>query len=110
MPLSGAGWPLWYGFGLFFGDLPQVCLLVRLVLVRGPGQCRGLFPGHLRLSVGPHGLGLRGFLPGPLGLRPSPFGLPRRLAPVWLLTPPSTMMLAIFLISAMTSASWSSAP
>ena len=65
----------------FFGDLPQVSLPVRLVLVQGPGECRGLFPGHLCLSLGPHGLGLRGLLLGPLGLRPGPFGLPRRLAP-----------------------------
>lgn len=81
MPLSGAGWPVWRGLGLFLGDLPQVRLPLRLVLVLGPGQGRSLFLGYLRLSLGPHCLGLRGFLPGPLGLRPDLFGLPRRLAP-----------------------------
>jgi hypothetical protein len=83
VPLSGGRWrPIWHGLGLFLGDLPQVRLAVRLVLVQGPGECRGLFLGHLRLSLGPHTLGLRGFFPGSLGLRPGPFGLPRRLAPV----------------------------
>jgi hypothetical protein len=77
MPLSGAGWPVWRGLGLFLGDLPQVRLPLRLVLVLGPGQGRSLFPGYLRLSLGPHCLGLR----GSLGLHPDPFGLPRRLAP-----------------------------
>jgi hypothetical protein len=50
-------------------------------LCKGPGECRGLFFGHLRLSLDPHGLGLRGFFPGSLGLRPGLFGIPRRLAP-----------------------------
>ena len=78
---------------------------MRLVLVQGPGECRDLFLGHLRLSVGPHGLDLRGFLPYPLGLRPGPFGLPGGSRLVSLLTLPSIMMLAIFLISPMTTAS-----
>jgi hypothetical protein len=104
VPLSGAGWPVWRGLGLFLGDLPQVRLPLRLVLVLGPGQGRSLFLGYLRLSLGPHCLGLRGFLPGPLGLRPDPFGLPGGSRPVWLLTPPSIMMLATFLISPMTTA------
>jgi hypothetical protein len=81
MPLLGAGWPVWRFLGLFLGELPQVRLPLRRVLVLGPGQGRSLFLGYLRLSLGPHCLGLRGFLPGPLGLRPDLFGLPRRLAP-----------------------------
>ena len=52
MPLSQVWWPLRHGLGLFLGDLPQVSLPVRLVLVQGPGECRGLFPGHLCLSLG----------------------------------------------------------
>jgi hypothetical protein len=100
MPLSGAGWPVWRGLGLFLGDLPQVRLPLRLVLVLGPGQGRSLFPGHLRLSLSPHCLGLR----GSLGLHPDPFGLPGGSRLVWLLTPPSVMMLATFLISPMTTA------
>ena len=44
MPLSGVWWPLRHGLGLFLGDLPEVRLPVRLVLVQGPGECRGLFP------------------------------------------------------------------
>ena len=81
MPLLGAGWFVWRGLGLFLGDLPQVRLPLRLVLVQGPGQGRSLFLGYLRLSLGLHCLGLRGFLPVPVGLRPVPFGLPRWLAP-----------------------------
>ena len=100
MPLSGAGWPVWRGLGLFLGDLPQVRLPLRLVLVLGPDQGRSLFLGHLRLSLGPHCPALR----GSLGLRPDPFGLPGGSRPVWLLTPPSVMMLATFLISPMTTA------
>ena len=38
MPLLGAGWFVWRGLGLFLGDLPQVRLPLRLVLVQGPGQ------------------------------------------------------------------------
>jgi Uncharacterized protein conserved in bacteria (DUF2252) len=59
----------------------QVRLPVLLVFVQGPGDRRGLFLSHLRLSLGPYGLGLRGLLLGPVGLRPGPFGLPRRLTP-----------------------------
>src|SRR5215468_11507828 len=81
MPLSGGWWPLRHGLGLFLGDLPQVRLPVCLVLVHGPGEGGGLLLGHLRLSLGPHGLGLRGLRPGSFGLRLGPFGLPRRLAP-----------------------------
>ena len=110
MPLSGAGWLVGHGLGLSYSDFVQVGLPLRLVLVRGPGQGRSLFLGYLRLSLGPHGLSLRGFLPGRLGLRPGPFGLPGGSRPVWLLTPPSIMMVATFLISPMTTASWSSAP
>jgi hypothetical protein len=64
MPLSVVWWPLRHGLGLFLGDLPQVRLPVRLVLMQ-------------------------------------------RL--VWLLTPPSIMTLATFLISPMTTVSWGSA-
>jgi hypothetical protein len=110
VPLSGAWWPLWHGLGLFLGDLAQVRLPVRLVLVQGPGECRGLFLGHLRLSLGPHGLGLRGFLPGSFGGRPARSAFPGGSRLVWLLASPSIMMLATFLISPMTTASWGSAP
>ena len=109
MPLSQVWWPLRHGLGLFLSDLPQVSLPVRLVLVQGAGECRGLFPGHLCLSLGTHGLGLRGLLLGPLGLRPGPFGLPGGSRLVWLLTAPSIMMLATCLISPMTTVSWGSA-
>ena len=51
MPLSGAGWPVRHGLGLFLGDLPQVRLPLRLVLVQGPGQGRSLFLSHLRLGL-----------------------------------------------------------
>ena len=83
---------------------------MRLVLVQGPGECRGLFLGHLRLSLDPHGLGLRGFLPGSLGFVRTRSAFPGGSRLVWLLTPPSIMMLATFLISPMTTASWGSAP
>ena len=53
MPLSGAGWPVRHGLGLglFFSDLVQVRLPVRLVLMQGPGDCRGLLLSHLRLGL-----------------------------------------------------------
>ena len=110
MPLSQVWWPLRHGFGLFLGDLPQVSLPVRLVLVQGPGECRGLFSGHLCLSLGPHGLGLRGLLLGPLGLRPGPFGLPRRLAPGVAAHAAELVVLAALLISPMMIVSWGSGP
>src|SRR5690349_1807990 len=81
MPLSGAGWPVWRGLGLFLGDLPQIRLPLRLVLVLALGQGRSLFLSYLRLSLGPHGLGLRGFPPALSAFAPDPFSLPRRLAP-----------------------------
>ena len=111
MPLSQVWWPLRHGLGLFLGDLPQVSLPVRLVLVQGAGECRGLFPGHLCLSLGPHGLGLRGSSSRALSAfvrARSAFSGGSRL--VWLLASPSIMMLATFLISRMTTASWGSAP
>jgi hypothetical protein len=52
-----------------------------LVLVQGPGECLGLFLGHLRLSLGPHGLGLRGFLPGSFGGRPARSAFVRPVRP-----------------------------
>jgi hypothetical protein len=51
MAPSGVGWPVpQYGLGLFLGDLPQVCLPVRLVLVRGPGDRSGLLLSHCGLD------------------------------------------------------------
>ena len=70
MPQSEVWWPLRHGLGLLLGDLSQVRLPVLLVFVQGPGDRRGLFLSHLRLSLGPYGLGLRGLLLGPVGLRP----------------------------------------
>ena len=110
MPLSQVWWPLRHGLGLFLGDLPQVSLPVRLVLVQGPGECRGLFPGHLCLSLGPHGLGLRGLLLGPLGLRPARSAFPGGSRLVWLLMPLSIVVLAALLISPMMIVSWGSGP
>ena len=111
MPVSGAWWrPLRHGLGLFLGDLPQVRLPVCFVLVQGPGQGRGLFLGHLRLSLGPHILGLRGFLPGLSAFSRARSAFPGGSRLVWLLTSPSIMMLATFPISPTTTASWSSAP
>ena len=110
MPLSEVWWPLRHGLGLLLGDLSQVRLPVRLVLVQGPGDCRGLFLGHLRLSLGPYGLSLRG-----LFLALSAFARTRSAFPggsrlAWLLTPLSIMMLAAFLISPMMTISWGSGP
>jgi hypothetical protein len=78
-----------------------VRLPVLLVFVQGPGDRRGLFLSHLRLSLGPYGLGLRGLLLGPVGLRPGPSAFPDGSRPAWLLRPLSIMMLAAFLISPM---------
>lgn len=101
-----SGGPLRRGLGLFLGDLPRVRLPVRLVLVQGPGECRSLFLGHLRLSLGPRGLGLRRFLLGPLGPRPGPSAFPGGSRLMWLLTRLSIMMLATFLVSPMATVSW----
>ena len=61
MPRSEVGWPVpRHGLGLFLGDLLQVCLPVRLVLVQGPGDRCGLLSTYLRLSLGQLSLGLRG--------------------------------------------------
>ncbi len=61
VPPSGVGWPgSRYGLGLLLGDLLQVRLRVRLVLLQGPGDCRGLLPSSQ----------LRPARPGPS--RPSP--------------------------------------
>ena len=110
MPLSGVWWPLRHGLGLFLGDLPQVRLPVRLVLVQGPGECRGLFLGHLCLSLGPHGLACAAFSRALSAFARARSAFPGGSRLVWLLTPPSIMMLATFLISPMTTASWGSAP
>ena len=60
MPPSGAAWPVRYGLGLFLSDFLQVRLPVRLVLMQGPDDCRGLLLSHLRLSLSQLGLGLFG--------------------------------------------------
>ena len=87
-PLSGIGWPVRHGLGLFLSDLRQVGLPTCLViLLQGPGDCRVLLLSHLRLSLGQVGLGLRGLRLSPRGLclgpclRLGPCGLCRRLAP-----------------------------
>ena len=76
MPPSGARWPVRHGLGLSFSDFVQVRLPVRLVLMEGPGDCRGLLLSHLRLSLSQLGLGLFGLrlrpVPGVLAQDPPP--------------------------------------
>src|SRR5215469_2132397 len=103
MPLSGAGWPVWHGLGLFLGDLPQVRLPLRLVLVQDPGQGRGLFPGHLRLAR--MAWAPAAFFRALSAVARTHSAFPGGSRLVWLLTPPSIMMLATSLISPMTTAS-----
>jgi hypothetical protein len=104
MPLSGAGWPVWRGLGLFLGDLPQVRLPLRLVLVLGPGQGRSLFLGYLRLSLGRTAWASAAFFRSLSAFARTHSAFPGGSRPVWLLTPPSIMMLATFLLSPMTTA------
>jgi hypothetical protein len=69
-----------------------------------------LLPRRGRLRRGRcRGGRLRGFPLGSLGLRPGTFGLPGGSCMVWLLTPPSIMMLATCLICPMTTVSCGSA-
>src|SRR5271165_6543778 len=75
---SGLGWPVRHGLGLFLGDLLQVRLPVRLVLLQSPGDCRVLLLSDLRFGLGPLGLCPFGLCLGPC-LRVSPCGLRRRV-------------------------------
>ena len=95
---------------LFLGDLPQVSLPVRLVLVQGPGECRGLFPGHLCLSLGPHGLGLQASSRALSAFVRARSAFPGGSRLVWLLMPLSIVVLAALLISPMMIVSWGSGP
>ena len=86
MPPSAVGWPVpRNGLGLFLGDLLQVCLPVRLVLVQGSGDHFALLLSHLRLSLDQPARAFAAFACG------------SRL--LWLLILPSIKMLAALLIS-----------
>jgi hypothetical protein len=86
-------------------------VLLRLVLVQDPGQGRSLFLGHLRRCLGLHiAWASAAFFRALSAFARAHSAFPGGSRPVWLLTPPSIMMLATFLISPMATASRSSAP
>jgi hypothetical protein len=100
MPLSGAGWPVWRGLGLFLGDLPQVRLPLRLVLVLGLARAAACSSATFASASARTAWASAAFS----AFARTHSAFPGGSRPVWLLTPPSIMMLATFLLSPMTIA------
>ncbi len=104
MPLSGAGWPVWRGLGLFLGDLPQVRLPLRLVLVLGLARAAACSSATFASASARTAWASAAFFRALSGFARTHSAFPGGSRPVWLLTPPSIMMLATFLLSPMTTA------
>jgi hypothetical protein len=110
VPLSGVWWPLRHGLGLFLGDLPQVRLPVRLVLLQSPGECRGCSSATFDSASARTAWACEASSWALSAFVRARSAFPGGSRLVWLLTPPSIMMLATFVISPMTTASCGSAP
>jgi hypothetical protein len=83
---------------------------VRLVLVQGPGECRGLFPGHLCLSLGRTAWACAAFSWALWAFARARSAFPGGSRLVWLLIPLSIVVLAALLISPMMIVAWGSGP
>jgi hypothetical protein len=108
--LSGVWWPLRHGLGLFLGDLPQVRLPVRLVLVQGRASAAACSSATFASASARTAWACAASSRALSAFARARSAFPGGSRLVWLLTPPSIMMLATFLISPMTTASWGSAP
>jgi hypothetical protein len=104
MPPSGAGWPVWDGLSLFLGDLPQVRLPLRLVLVQGPGQAAACSSATFASASARTARASAASFRALSAFARTHSAFPGGSRPARLLTPPSIMMLATFLISPMTTA------
>ena len=110
MPLSQVWWPLRHGLGLFLGDLPQVSLPVRLVLVQGPASAAACSPATFASASARTAWACAAFSWALSAFARARSAFPGGSRLVWLLMPLSIVMLAALLISPMMIVSWGSGP